>query len=197
MKLVAVSQRVDVLAGRRECRDALDQKLVSFLLESGFIAVPVPNAMMSNPEAKVSSQHFDTFISKIKPQAFILSGGPNIGENVLRDKTELEIINYAEKNKLPLVGICRGMQMMAYRAGGISIVPLTGHAGTHHEISGEIFGKVNSYHDFGISDCPNDYENSFINDNSIEAIKHCELPWEGWMWHPKESQILINAIWND
>ena len=53
--------------------------------------------MMSNPEAKVSSQHFDTFISKIKPQAFILSGGENIGDNVHGDQTELAIINYAEK----------------------------------------------------------------------------------------------------
>ena len=21
--------------------------------------------------------------------------------------------------------------------------------------------------------------------NTIEAIKHCKLPWEGWMWHPE------------
>ena len=89
-----------------------------------------------------------------------------------------------------MIGICRGMQMMAYRAGGISIVPLTGHAGTHHEISGEISGKVNSYHNYGISDCPNNYKViARSNDNSIEAIKHCELPGEGWMWHPEREPI--------
>jgi putative glutamine amidotransferase len=193
MKLVAVSQRVDVLAERREHRDALDQNLVSFLLKCGFIAVPVPNAIMNNSEANVSRQYFDTFISKIKPRAFILSGGQNIGENILRDQTELEIINYAEKNKLPMIGICRGMQMMAHRAGGINIVPLTAHAGTHHEIRGEIFGKVNSYHDYGISDCPNNYKViARSNDNSIEAIKHCELPWEGWMWHPEREPNFNN-----
>jgi len=186
MKLVAVSQRVDIHAERHEHRDSLDQKLVSFLLKCGFIAVPVPNAIMKNSEANVSRKYFDTFINKIKPSAFILSGGQNIGENMLRDQTELEIINYAEKNKLPMLGICRGMQMMAHRAGGVNIVPLTGHAGTHHEICGEIFGKVNSYHDYGISDCPNNYKViARSKDNSIEAIKHCELPWEGWMWHPE------------
>ena len=193
MKLVAVSQRVDFLADRREHRDALDQNLVSFLLKCGFIAVPVPNAIMNNSEANVSRQFFDTFIGKIKPRAFILSGGQNIGENIHRDQTELEIINYAEKNKLPMIGICRGMQMMAYRAGGISIVPLTGHAGTHHEISGEISGQVNSYHDYGISDCPNNFKViARSNDNSIEAIKHCELPWEGWMWHPERETPFNN-----
>ena len=75
MKLVAVSQRVNVTADRREHHDALDQNLVSFLLKCGFIAVPVPNAIMNNPEADISRQYFDTFISKIKPLSFILSGG--------------------------------------------------------------------------------------------------------------------------
>lgn len=185
MRVVAVSQRVDALEDRREWRDSLDQNLVRFLLKCGFIAVPVPNAMINNSQTKVSMQYFDTFMGKVKPQAFILSGGPNIGANADRDQSELAIINYAEKNKLPMIGICRGMQVMAYRAGS-SIVPLVGHSGTKHEISGEIFGKVNSYHDYGISDCPKNYKViARSNDNSIEAIKHCKLPWEGWMWHPE------------
>ena len=42
------------------------------------------------------------------------------------------------------------------------------------------------FHDYGISDCPNNFKViARSNDNSIEAIKHCELPWEGWMWHPE------------
>ena len=52
--------------------------------------------------------------------------------------------------------------------------------------NGEIQGKVNSYHNFCIPYCPEGYiVLSKSTDKSIEAIKHCELQWEGWMWHPE------------
>ena len=43
MKVVAVSQRVDMFLDRNESRDALDQKLIDFLLSIDCLAVPVPN----------------------------------------------------------------------------------------------------------------------------------------------------------
>ena len=45
MKIVAVSQRVDVINGRNETRDALDQRLVMFIAAAGGLAVPVPNTL--------------------------------------------------------------------------------------------------------------------------------------------------------
>ena len=66
--------------------------------------------------------------------------------------------------------------MMAYSA-GVHTVPILG-AGTRHKISGEIFGDVNSYHDFCISECPDGYAVISRSDqNTIEAIKHLKLPW--------------------
>ena len=41
MKLIAVSQRVDILADRNERRDALDQRYAQLLAAAGFAAVPV------------------------------------------------------------------------------------------------------------------------------------------------------------
>ena len=45
MKVVALSQRVDVFPERGESRDAIDQRLISFLLDAGFLPVPVPNGL--------------------------------------------------------------------------------------------------------------------------------------------------------
>ena len=181
MKFVAVSQRVDIIGDRRGYRDALDQNITHFLLECGYISVPVPNNLQDNESGK----HLEPFIKKLKPHALLLSGGNNIGENRQRDETELAMINYAEKEELPLLGICRGMQMMAYRA-GVPSIPIMGHAGIRHKINGEIFGYVNSYHDFCISECPEDYSVISRSDQyTIEAIRHLKLPWEGWMWRPE------------
>ena len=181
MRLVVVSQRVDIFHDRQEYRDALDQNITRFLFKCGYISVPVPNVLQN----KASGEHLVSFMEKLKPHGLLLSGGNDIGESRERDETELAMISYAEQKKLPLLGICRGMQMMAYSA-GVRTVPILGHAGTRHKISGEIFGDVNSYHDHCISECPDGYSVISRSDqNTIEAIKHLKLPWEGWMWHPE------------
>ena len=181
MKFVAVSQRVDLVSDRKEYRDALDHNIARFLLTCGFISVPVPNIFQDT----VLEDFLNPFMKKLKPHALVLSGGNSLGESREKDETELAMISYAEQKGLPLLGICRGMQMMAYRA-GIKPVRRTGHTGIRHQINGEISGYVNSYHDFCISECPEDYTIiSESDDNKIEAIKHQRLPWEGWMWHPE------------
>ena len=185
MRIVAVSQRVDLIEDCEEYRDSLDQNIINFLFLCGFIAVPVPNVPKSSSENLKVEDRIELFMEKIEPHAVVLSGGNDIGKNVDRDHTELKILAYAKEKNLPLLGICRGLQMMAYKAGTVA-TPLVGHVGTRHKIRGEIFGEVNSYHNFGILDCPKGYRViSRSDDNSIEAIKHCELPWEGWMWHPE------------
>ena len=185
MKVVAVSQRVDVCGESLERRDALDQNIIRFLFSCGFIAVPIPNLFKMAISTDQNSEYFGYFTKKIKPHAFVLSGGPNIGDFPERDKTELAIMTYAEKRKLPLLGICRGMQMMAFKD-GINPSSVVGHVGIRHNLYGEICGETNSYHNFGVPECPESYRViARSNDKTIEAIRHKSLPWEGWMWHPE------------
>ena len=74
--------------------------------------------------------------------------------------------------------------MAAYE--GVGLKSVAGHAQTTHSLSGEIRGQVNSYHNFSIESCPESYRCiAHSEDSQIEAIKHEELPWEGWMWHPE------------
>ena len=93
MKLVAVSQRVDIIGDRREYRDALDQNITRFLFECGYISVSVPNTLKYNGSGK----YLKYFMNQLKPQAVLLSGGNDIGENRERDETELEMLNHAEQ----------------------------------------------------------------------------------------------------
>lgn len=193
MRVVAVSQRVDVFADRRERRDSLDQNIVHFLLASGFMAVPVPNIFTTESNSNVSRRYLDAFMNRVMPHALFLSGGNDIGEIPERDETEFWMLEYAEQKKLPMLGICRGMQIMAHRAGA-SLEPIMGHRRTRHKISGEICGNVNSYHNIVLSTCPKDFQViSISEDGSIEAIRHRNLPWEGWMWHPEREANFENS----
>lgn len=183
MKVVAVSQRVDVLAERGETREALDQRLVDFLLTGGFLPVPVPNTLSATADA------LQTWLDRLAPQAIVLSGGNDLGEQPARDMTEARLLEHARANHLPVLGICRGMQMLGHWAGS-RLKPVSGHVRTRHRLSGRIVAEVNSYHGLALADCPEDFDVlARSEDGEIEAIGHRSLPWEGWMWHPEREQV--------
>jgi|OpeIllAssembly_1097287.scaffolds.fasta_scaffold116910_2 putative glutamine amidotransferase len=189
---VAISQRIDCIAARRELRDALDQRLVDWLVQAGFFPFPIPNSLISiEPSSgRVEGQVLDSWLQAVQPNAVILSGGNDIGEYPERDATERYLLSWAEPKRLPVLGICRGLQMMAVWAGA-SLVKVGQHAGTRHrlvvtEMEDEWPHSVNSYHNWGLSSCPDGFEVAARgDDDSIEAIRHSRLPWEGWMWHPE------------
>ena len=186
MKIVAVSQRVDHLTDRNEVRDALDQRLITFLQVAGFIPVPVPNRLYGAfPGGQPDRIALDAWLDAIKPQAVVLSGGNDIGHCRERDLTEEWLLNHASQHRKPLLGICRGMQIMAHWA-GVSLKTVKGHVRTRHCLSGSITGEVNSYHGFSLTACPDDFEIlAKSEDGEIEAICHSYFVWEGWMWHPE------------
>lgn len=178
---VAVSQRSDRIAARDECRDALDQRLVDWLLEVGALAYPVPNGLHLQRELQ-------SWLESLLPDAIVLSGGNDLGESPMRDATEASLLDYAAASHTPLLGICRGMQMIA-KWTGVDLHTVHGHVCTRHHLVGEISGEVNSYHGFSLTTCPVDFDVlARCEDGEIEAIRHQLLPWEGWMWHPEREE---------
>lgn len=177
MKRVAVSQRVDLHPERGESRDALDHRLVDFLLAAGFLPVPVPNGLVD--------VNLDHWLAAVSPQALLLSGGNDIGQCPARDRTEAFLLDHARSRNLPVLGICRGMQMLGHWS-GVALKAVGGHVRTRHRLSGRIVAEVNSYHSQSLAGCPQDFEVlARSEDGEIEAIRHLSLPWEGWMWHPE------------
>lgn len=178
---VAVTQRVDLWPERGERRDALDQRLSTWLSLAGLLACPVPN----------NSDLLIPWLEQVSPAGVVLSGGNDLGTAPERDNTEEGLLTWAAKRELPVLGICRGMQMLAVRAGTI-LEQLSGHPVGHHEVvlteswPTTVPFRVNSFHNWGFLCCPDQYYVlGRASDGSIEAIRHTSLPWEGWMWHPE------------
>lgn len=201
---IAISLRIVNAANYDEKRDALSHDWPVFLEKLGFNPIFVPNTL-----SDVAS-----FLHDMKIDGIVLSGGDNIGDTPERDKTETSMLEFAINNKIPLVGICRGMQVINdYFGGKIEQSTNNAHVGKHHLVS--ISNKklstllhtasmqVNSYHynlirtnilgknlePFAITQ----------NDGTIEGFVHNTMPVMGIMWHPEReqntsNQLLIKAI---
>lgn len=186
--VVGITQRIDSVPGRGELRDALDQRLAQWLQHTGFLPVGVPNCLSVTEDADEPT--LEHWLLAIKPGALVLSGGNDIGEYSTRDATERYLLSWAEAKRVPVLGVCRGLQMMAVWAGA-DLFKMEGHVGSRHQLfipsrMDDWPSNVNSFHNWGLGSCPKGFEIAAqAEDGSIEALKHHQLPWEGWMWHPE------------
>jgi gamma-glutamyl-gamma-aminobutyrate hydrolase PuuD len=179
-RIVAVSQRVDVLADRGERRDSLDQRWELLLADCGLLALRIPN----NPEQAIA------LLEAVRPQGVLLTGGNDIaaygGDAPERDATEAILIDWAKARNQPLFAVCRGLQMLVHRC-GTNLVKVKDHAGTRHRI--QLDGgthDVNSYHHWGFFEAPMGFRVwARAEDTSVEGIRHDTLPIVGVMWHPE------------
>jgi putative glutamine amidotransferase len=182
MKRILISQRRDPVAGRDETRDSLDVRLPAILFNLGFLPVPLCSDI---------KQHED-YIRQLEPDGVFISGGNNLGEHPHRDSLEHALLTYAEKEKLPVMGLCRGTQMINHYLGG-GLESVQGHVASRHQLLGlwaenKGYGEVNSYHDFAITEktlAAQLRALAWTADGVIEAVAHKSLPWLGIMWHPE------------
>lgn len=176
---IGVTTRVVEAATYVEPRDALAQAWGDFLAA----ALPVGGHWLPLPN--LGAERIVAFCEGWGIDGLILSGGEDPGTVPLRDATEFRLLDWAEENGIPVLGVCRGLQMMAVRA-GTALSPVTGHAGAGHPVHGEIVGDVNSFHRYVPAVCPPGFHvTARAPDGVIEAIAHDRQRWEGWMWHPE------------
>ena len=192
---IGISQRVDKVNTYDKWRDAIDQRLIKWVVKAGFVPIPIPNNLIELTQPKNKLSLLDYWLQELNIDALLLSGGNDIGNTPHRDLTESYLLSWAEKNKIPTLGICRGMQMMGVYSGA-KLINVNNHVGVRHQLKIVSDSKVklpdtvNSYHNQRLQSCPNSFNIlAKSEDGSIEAIVHKDLPWEAWMWHPERDDI--------
>lgn len=189
MNSVIITQRIEYLKKRNETVDMLDHKLIDFTIRCGLIPVLIPNNIYkTNLSNSKNYIFFKKWIRQYSLSGIILSGGNDIGEFKQRDNLEKLLIKYAKNHRIPLLGICRGMQLLS-KLYGSNLKRVKNHIKSFHKISGVINQRVNSFHKYSILKCPKEFKiTSTSSDGEIESIKHIYLPWEAWMWHPERNK---------
>jgi N5-(cytidine 5'-diphosphoramidyl)-L-glutamine hydrolase len=179
--LIAISQRQDKNQYGDHI-DSLENNYVNYLSKFGIKLIVIPNTSDVN-------YYFDNF----PIEGVILSGGNDIvgygnSASEYRDAIEKKMLDIAVKKRLPVLGICRGMQFINIYFGG-KLVNVEGHVAVNHKISINNIGEteVNSYHGLGITkDTLSPKLKSFAKAGEIiEGINHPKLPIAGIEWHPE------------
>jgi N5-(cytidine 5'-diphosphoramidyl)-L-glutamine hydrolase len=180
MKFIGVSQRVVFISEYQERRDCIDQQWIRFLYECGFISILLPNHISSTT----------SMLENIKLSGILLTGGNSLikygGDAPERDETERYCIEFAIRKSLPVMGICRGMQVIQDFF-GLNLEKVAGHVNQNHVL--KFAGsncEVNSYHHYGAFNTTRDLEiTATASDGVVEAIRHKEYLIAGMMWHPE------------
>lgn len=190
MKKIGITQRVDYIDSREELCDGLDQRLSAFILECGFYPIPIPNVFYTTAFQKTGGALLTGWLDELNLDGFVLSGGNDAWDDTPRNETELKLLEYARAKQSPVLGICHGMQIMA-RFAKTPLIKIKNHVSVTHVIYEEETSRVvNSYHQYALAHCPNEFTISATAlDGSIERITHELLPWEGWMWHPEREEV--------
>ena len=182
MKIIGVSQRLEI-STHGELRLQIDTRLLNFILKCGYIPIPIPYYNLPN---KKSLKKLTIWLNSVRLSGIVLSGGSNIGEYKLRDSSERLLIKYSLRKKIPIFGICRGMQIIGSYF-NVRLKPVKKHINISHTIySNKEKLKVNSFHKYSLKNCPKNFSVEFRSlDGNIESIKSNDKKIYACMWHPE------------
>lgn len=177
-KLIAITQRVERIEAIGERRDALSQEWAVLAEACGFTPLPLPNCLPAVRE----------LLAALPVEGFLLTGGNDLasygGDAPERDGVERHLVQAAVGRRIPLLGVCRGMQMVL-DCFGTPLRRVEGHIRVEHALdSGE---TANSFHGWGAVECrPPLAPLAWSADGVLEAVAHQDYPWiKGIMWHPE------------
>jgi len=210
MKIIAISMRVTEAKTYYELRNSISFDIINYIQKMGFLPLLIPNNLI-NPV---------NFLKNFNVKGVLFAGGNNVNPKLygsneelddvydVRDKTEVEILNYALKLKLPIVGLCRGFHFLNVFFGGKIYNNIKGHVNTKHVLisKNSNFDSliINSFHNHGVRD--KDIALSLTSiakseDGIIEAFENKKLKLLALQWHPerdsngKEFDIIKNHFY--
>lgn len=195
MKYIGVTQRVDYISGYDEWRDGIDRCWYALLRELKCLPVPLPN---------IPNDGLRRYLDRLSLDGVIFTGGNSIafgkeaveGSCNVRDDFEKAVIEWAVNGRIPILGVCRGMQIINLYFGG-DIIETDDHKALYHDVNfskevNKYFGrtrKVNSYHTMSIRENMLGDELCSLgvctNDKTVELFGHRKKIIFGMMWHPE------------
>tara|TARA_Y100000590_G_C15661338_1_gene992762 strand:+ start:167 stop:778 length:612 start_codon:yes stop_codon:yes gene_type:complete len=173
--------------------DFVDYYWINYFKKKNIKFLVFPNSKLSTKSILNSNKKHLNLI--------ILQGGNDIFDSSKeiknRNDNENLIIKFAIANNIPLLGVCRGMQLINLYFGG-KIIKKKRHMRTKHNVnfSNKKFFKlnnlnVNSFHNFCITNYSigkNLEVISKADDQTIELFRHNRHKIYGVMWHPERSK---------
>lgn len=205
-KKIGITQKIFNHPDYEETMNCLDINWTKFLISLNILPVPLPILPTKNTI---------NLFKELNLNGLILSGGNTLEKyknyesqesfsTVERDEFEMSLLNIAVNFNIPVLGICRGLQIINDYFGG-KLIKTKGHSNTRHPIYCDPNQKtysfpdeVNSYHNFGIGKkClgKNLLGLAYDNLGNIEAAVHVEHDILGIMWHPeRDEENHINDI---
>jgi gamma-glutamyl-gamma-aminobutyrate hydrolase PuuD len=194
--IVAVSMRLSGALGYNEERDAISHDWTNYLFKLGLIPILIPN----------TTKDHGAFIDAIGARHLLLTGGDSLGslqaestrpQPTIRDISETHCLEAALARKIPVLGVCRGLQLInVFLGGGLcrelpKLADGRSHSDGNHcvtllEENREI--EVNSYHNDGVllSQLSSQLTPFAVsNGNVVEGAKNKALKLTAIQWHPE------------
>lgn len=197
MRVALTQGVVDYDEGQLDC---IDHAWTRLLESWGHLPIPVPGAL-TRPE---------DMLAAIRPGTLIVTGGPVVDEapdvhdvRPEQEETERRLISWCEVRRVPVIGVCRGMELLLSLHGG-QLRSIAGHISHRHLVSvqetpftsGGGFREVNSFHHHAVE--AQEVRLPLVPfawdaDGNVEAfyrtVAKGTLSEVGIMWHPERDGV--------
>ena len=198
---IGITQREIRLDKQKETYDSLDQNWFRFTDKCGIDLTVVPNKILN----------INNFIKKNRIKGFIFSGGGPITKNLgldkkknnninaYRDITETKIFKICKEKKIPILGVCRGMQSINILLNG-GLTKMSGFVNKNNYLKSfkliyrkkyRVENSIKSFHDYSITESllGKNLIPIYFSGKSIQMIKSKNEKIMGIMWHPERGEL--------